>query len=51
MPDLIEPTPPDTDDPPRGLTAKLGWFAAIALMSVAAVAVAAYALKALLPAP
>lgn len=51
MPDLIEPTPPDVDDAPQGLVARLGWFAAIALMSVAVIAVAAYALKALLPAP
>jgi hypothetical protein len=51
MPDLIEPTPPGEDDAPRGRLARLGWFAAIALMSAAAVAAAAYALKALLPAP
>lgn len=51
MPDLIEPTPPDDGDAPRSLLARLGWFAAIALMSAAAVAVAAYALKASLPAP
>jgi hypothetical protein len=51
MPDLIRPTPPDADETPRSLAARLGWFAAIALMSVAAVAIAAYALKALLPAP
>ena len=51
MPDLIEPTPPSEHDAPDGLMRKLGWFAAIALMSATAVAVAAYALKALLPAP
>lgn len=52
MADLIEPTPPgDETAAPRSLIAQLGWFAAIALMSVAVVAVAAYALKALLPPP
>lgn len=51
MPDLLNPTPPPDDEAPRSLSAKLGWFAAIALTSAAAVAVTAYALKALLPAP
>lgn len=51
MPDLLDPTPPGEEDAPRSLSARLGWFAAIALISAVAVAVAAYALKALLPAP
>lgn len=51
MPRLIEPTPPPADDPPGGLATRLGWFIAIALASVAVVAIAAYALKALLPSP
>ncbi len=52
MPDLLEPTPPpDEGDRSRSLSARLGWFIAIALMSVAVIAIAAYALKALLPAP
>lgn len=50
MPDLIEPVPPGDDDTPApSLLARIGWFVAIALLSVTAVAVAAYALKALLP--
>lgn len=49
MPDLLEPVPPDDTD--RGpLPARVGWFVAIALASATCVAVAAYALKALLPA-
>lgn len=51
MPDLIEPTPPPEDEAPQNLFTRLGWFAAIALTSLAAIAIAAYALKALLPAP
>jgi hypothetical protein len=51
MPDLIRPTPPDADETPRRLSARLGWFAAIAVASAVVVALAAYALKALLPAP
>jgi len=50
MPDLFEPTPPSDTESPNSLLERIGWFAAIAIASALCVAIAAYALKALLPA-
>jgi hypothetical protein len=47
MPAIIEP-PPDEGEPLPPLARRLGWFIGIALASAGAVAVVAYALKALL---
>jgi hypothetical protein len=44
---IIEP-PPGDDEPLPPLVQRIGWFVAIALGSMLAVAAAAYALKALL---
>jgi hypothetical protein len=47
--DIIEPPgPPGPEEPPPSLGRRLGWFAGLAVASAAAVALAAYALKALL---
>ena len=51
MPAIIEPQgPPERGDPSTPLGRRLGWFLGLALGSAAAVALVAYALKALLPA-
>ena len=47
MPAIIEP-PPGPDEVQSPLWKRLGWFVGIALVSTAATAVVAYALKALL---
>ena len=49
MPAIIE-GPPEPGEPLAPLWRRLLWFAAIATLSAAAVAVVAYGMKALLPA-
>ena len=50
--DIIEPQgPPGPEEPPPPLARRLGWFVGLALASAAAVALAAYALRALLGGP
>jgi hypothetical protein len=50
MPAIIEPQgPPEHGERPGPLGRRLGWFFAVALASAAVTALAAYALKALLP--
>jgi hypothetical protein len=49
MPAIIE-GPPEPGAPATPLWRRLAWFAAIAVVSVAATAAVAYGLKALLPA-
>ena len=48
MPAIIE-GPPEPGEPPSPLRRRLAWFAGLAVAGAAAVALAAYALKALLP--
>jgi hypothetical protein len=48
MPAIIE-GPPNLDEPRRPLARRVAWFVAIALVSAAATALAAYGLEALLP--
>ena len=49
MTDFIEPEGPDeTNRKPRSLARRLGWFFAIAAMSLIVVVVVAYALRGLL---
>ena len=51
MPAIIEPQgPPEPGERAAPLRSRLGWFGGLALASATAVALLAYALKALLPA-
>jgi hypothetical protein len=50
MASIIEPEgPPGPDDPQAPLIQRLAWFVGLALAAAMATALAAYALKALLP--